>query len=98
MTYCCHNPIDQIISHFSSEKLLLDVDGGWHRTPQLVNLQEIRNYGVFSPKWERPGDLRGTRGREIVKARDGQGNSPFQTQQESWPIGTYSSCDHMHQL
>lgn len=35
-------------------KLLLAVDGNENqdRSPQLVNMQRIRNFGMLGPKWE----------------------------------------------
>lgn len=43
--------IDQHITHSSSEKLFLAIDGNPHRDPELDNVQRVGDFGVLSSKW-----------------------------------------------
>lgn len=44
--------INQFISQFSPEKLLLEVDYNSYRSPQMINEYIIKTGGIFNPKWD----------------------------------------------
>jgi hypothetical protein len=77
MTFCYTH---QCVTQPSSEKLPPEADGNKYRNPQMDNVQNVRDLGTLSPKWNvftksLPSGLRkpcGRGGGKIVRSQMGQ--------------------------